>query len=103
MADFGASYGEMEAMANKLNDARDDIQSQLDQLKNSVDSLLGNDFKTQHASGKFGQGYEELTTGLKNAVDGIGEMGEARRGLLLAIQHLDLLLAGRFRSAGGLG
>ena len=70
MADFGASYGEMEAMANKLSDARDDIQSQLDQLKNAVDSLLGNDFKTQHASGKFGQGYEELTTGLKNATDG---------------------------------
>jgi uncharacterized protein YukE len=99
MADFGASYGEMEAMANKLNDARDDIQSQLDQLKNSVDSLLGNDFKTQHASGKCGQGYEELTTGLKNAVDGIGEMGEALRGMMQAIQDLDQQLAGRGRIA----
>ena len=94
MADFGASYGEMEAMANKLSDARDDIQGQLDQLKSSVDSLLGNDFKTQHASGKFGQGYEELTTGLKSAVDGIGEMGEALRGMMQAIQDLDHQLAG---------
>ena len=92
MADFGASYGEMEAMANKLSDARDDIQGQLDQLKSSVDSLLGNDFKTQHASGKFGQGYEELTTGLKSAVDGIGE---ALRGMMQAIQDLDQQLAGR--------
>lgn len=94
-ADFGASYGEMEAMASKLADARDDIQSQLDQLKSSVDNLLGNDFKTQHASGRFGQGYEELTTGLKSAVDGIGEMGEALRGMMQAIQDLDQQLAGR--------
>ena len=94
MADFGASYGEMEAMANKLNDARDDIQSQLDQLKNSVDSLLGNDFKTQHASGKFGEGYSELTTGLKGAVDGINDMSESLLGMMRAIQDLDQQLAG---------
>ncbi|BDZ63895.1 hypothetical protein GCM10025877_08330 [Agromyces mangrovi Wang et al. 2018] len=94
MADFGASYGEMEAMAAKLGDARDDIQAQLDQLKASVDNLLGEDFRTQHASGRFGQGYEELTTGLKSAVDGIGEMGESLRAMMHAIQDLDQQLAG---------
>ena len=81
-------------MSNKLSDARDDIQGQLDQLKSAVDNLLGNDFRTQHASGKFGQGYDELTTGLKSAVDGIGEMGEALRGMMQAIQDLDQQLAG---------
>ena len=65
----------MEQVALSLSQARDDIQGQLDQLKSAVDDLLGNDFKTQHASGKFGQGYEELTTGLKTATDGIGDMG----------------------------
>ena len=94
MADFGASYAEMEAMSNKLGAARDDIQGQLDQLKSAVDDLLGNDFKTQHASGKFGQGYEELTTGLKTATDGIGDMGESLRGMMQAIQDLDQQLAG---------
>src|SRR5690606_18274752 len=89
MADFGASYGEMEAMAGKLNTAREDIQGQLDALKNDVDNLLGNDFKTQHASGKFGDGYTELTTGLKSATDGIGDMGEALKGMMQAIQELD--------------
>jgi len=95
MADFGASYAEMEQVASSLSQARDDIQGQLDTLKGQVDTLLGDDFKTQHASGKFGQGYEELTTGLKNAVDGIGEMGEALRGMMQAIQDLDQQLAGR--------
>lgn len=94
MADFGASYGEMESMAGKLADAREDIQGQLDSLKTAVDSLLGEDFKTQHASGKFGEGYTELTTGLKTAVDGIGDMGEALKGMMLKIQELDQALAG---------
>ncbi|MCP2635112.1 WXG100 family type VII secretion target, partial [Microbacterium sp. HD4P20] len=74
MADFGASYSEMEQVASSLSQARDDIQGQLDSLKSQVDTLLGEDFKTQHASGKFGEGYSELTTGLKGAVDGINDM-----------------------------
>lgn len=94
MADFGASYGEMESMSSKLGTARDDIQGQLDSLKSSVDDLLGNDFKTQHASGKFGEGYTELTTGLKTAVDGIGDMGDALKGMMTAIQELDAKMAG---------
>ena len=40
MADFGASYAEMEAMANKLTTAKEAIQDQLDSLKTSVDELL---------------------------------------------------------------
>lgn len=94
MADFGATYGEMEAMTNKLKDARDDIQGQLDSLKQQVDTLLGEDFKTQHASGKFGDGYTELTHGLKQATDGIGDMGDALHGMMQAIQELDEKLAG---------
>lgn len=81
-------------MANKLSTARDDIQGQLDSLKSSVDELLGNDFKTQHASGKFGEGYTELTTGLKTATDGIGDMGEALTTMMQKIQELDQQLAG---------
>ena len=88
MADFGASYGAMEAMSNRLSTAREDIQGQLDDLKSAVDDLLGSEFKTQHASGKFGEGYGELTTGLKTATDGIGDMGEALKGMMQAIQEI---------------
>ena len=95
MADFGASYAEMEAMANKLTTAKEAIQDQLDSLKSSVDELLGNDFKTQHASGKFGEGYTELTEGLKNATNGIGDMGESLKGMMQAIQELDEKLGGQ--------
>ncbi|MBN8424492.1 WXG100 family type VII secretion target [Microbacterium esteraromaticum] len=94
MADFGASYAEMEQVASSLSQARDDIQGQLDTLKGQVDTLLGEDFKTQHASGKFGEGYGELTTGLKSAVDGINDMSESLLGMMRAIQDLDQQLAG---------
>lgn len=94
MADFGASYDEMERMANKLSDARVDIQDQLVALNQQVDNLLGADFKTQQASGKFGEGYTELTNGLKQAVDGIGDMSDALKGMMRAIQQLDQQLAG---------
>ena len=94
MADFGATYSEMETMAGKLSDARDDIQGQLDSLQSAVDNLLGEDFKTQHASEKFGEGYRDLTKGLKQAVDGVGEMGDSLKGMMHAIQELDQHLAG---------
>ena len=94
MADFGASYSEMESMSRQLVTAREDIQTQLDNLKTAVDLLLGNDFKTQHASGKFGDGYTELTSGLKTATNGIGDMGDALRGMMMAIQELDAKMAG---------
>lgn len=94
MADFGASYAEMEQVASSLSQARDDIQGQLELLKGQVDTLLGEDFKTQHASGKFGEGYSELTSGLKEAVEGINDMSESLLGMMRAIQDLDSQLAG---------
>ncbi|GAA2906130.1 uncharacterized protein YukE [Microbacterium keratanolyticum] len=94
MADFGASYAEMEQVASSLSQARDDIQGQLELLKGQVDTLLGEDFKTQHASGKFGEGYSDLTSGLKEAVEGINDMSESLLGMMRAIQDLDSQLAG---------
>ena len=43
---------------------------------------------------KFGEGYTELTTGLKTAVDGINDMSESLLGMMRAIQDLDQQLAG---------
>ena len=94
MADFGASYAEMEQVASSLSQARDDIQGQLDALKSQVDTLLGEDFKTQHASGKFGEGYSELTDGLTKAIEGISDMGESLRKMMQAIKDTDQALAG---------
>ncbi|MCW3492373.1 WXG100 family type VII secretion target [Microbacterium sp. SSM24] len=94
MADFKASYGEMEAMSGKLENGREEIGDILRRLKSDVDRLLGDDFKTQHASGKFGEGYTELTTGLEKAIEGISDMGESLRKMQQAIKDTDQALAG---------
>lgn len=95
MADFKASYGEMEAMAGKLETGREEIGDVLRRLKDDVDRLLGDDFRTEHASGKFGEGYTELTTGLERASEGISEMGESLRKMMQAIKDTDQALAGQ--------
>lgn len=89
MTDFGANYSEMEAVSGKLTTGKEDIDGVLTDLKTAVDTLLGEDFKTQHMSGKFGDGYEELTTGLQSAVEGIQEMSESLMGMMQKIQELD--------------
>ena len=94
MADFKASYGEMETMAGKLDTGREEISDVLRRLKTDVDRLLGDDFKTQHASGKFGEGYSELTDGLTKAIEGISDMGESLRKMMQAIKDTDQALAG---------
>ncbi|NUS40567.1 MAG: hypothetical protein HOP97_02925, partial [Terrabacter sp.] len=48
----------------------------------------------QHASGKFGEGYNELTTGLEKAIEGISDMGESLRKMMQAIKDTDQALAG---------
>ena len=95
MADFKASYGEMESMAGRLEQGREDIADILRTLKSGVDTLLGDDFKTEHASGKFGEGYTELTSGLETAIDGIKDMGESLRKMQQAIKDTDAALAGQ--------
>lgn len=94
MADFKATYSEMETMAGKLAAGREEVSTVLTRLKGEVDDLLGEGFKTEQASGKFGQGYEELTTGLEKAIEGISDMGDSLRKMMDTIKETDAALAG---------
>src|SRR5690554_31552 len=95
MADVKASYGGRESMAGQLDQGREDSADGLRQLKRGADPSLGDDFKTEHASGKFGEDYTELTSGLETAIDGIRDMGESLRKMMQAIKDTDAALAGQ--------
>jgi len=95
MIDFKANYGEMEAMASKLDTGREDLDGVLETLQSGVDKLLGDDFVTEHASGQFGEGYKELNDGLKRAFDGINDMATALRDMMSQIQDTDRGMAGK--------
>lgn len=94
MTDFGASYDEMETTASKLDDGRESIDSALTECQGYVDELVQDGFKTEKASGKFKDGYDDLTTGLKDASEGVSEMAQALRDMAQAIRDLDDQLAG---------
>lgn len=94
MSDFGATYDEMESAATKLDDGKESILGVLDECQGYVDDLVQDGFKTEKASGKFQDGYDELTTGLKDASEGVADMAQALRDMAQAIRDLDDQLAG---------
>ena len=94
MPDFKATYSEMEAMAGKLDTGKGDISDVLHRLQSDVKKLLGEDFVTQQASGKFGDGYDDLTDGLHKAIEGISDMGDSLRKMMQTIKDTDAALAG---------
>ena len=91
---FHASYEAMEQTALTLDGGADDIRGQLVTLLGKVEDLLGEGFKTELASGKFGDGYRELNTGVGQAVDGITSMSQALRDMATKTQEHDAALAG---------
>ncbi len=74
MADVQISYEEMLASARKLEQARTDIQGQLEGLLKMVANLVQTSFKTQMASERFRQSYEQWDKGAKNAITGLESM-----------------------------
>jgi len=84
----------MESTATKLDDGKESIDSLLDELQGHVDDLVQEGFKTEKASGKFQDGYDELTTGMKDASEGVSDMAQALRDMAQAIRDLDDQLAG---------
>ena len=94
MSDFGATYDEMETTATKLDDGKESIEAALTECEGYVEELVQDGFKTEKASGKFQEGYSELTTGLKDASEGVSEMAQALRDMAQAIRDLDDQLAG---------
>lgn len=94
MSDFGATYDEMESTATKLDDGKESIENALTECQGYVDELVQDGFKTEKASGKFQDGYQDLTTGLKDASQGVSDMAQALRDMAQAIRDLDDQLAG---------
>ena len=77
MSDFGAPYDEMDATAKQLDDGKGEIDDLLEKLQGYVDDLVQDGFKTEKASGKFQEGYQDFTGGMKEAAEGATEMAEA--------------------------
>jgi WXG100 family type VII secretion target len=89
MSDITASYAEMKSGAQKLNQGKASIEEQLGSLKRMVDQLVQTSFKTQKASPKFQQSYEQWDKGAKQAVEGLEGMSQFLDKAVQGMQELD--------------
>lgn len=96
MADFGATYSEMETASSRLRDGRSAVTDTLKELQGIIDDLVQDGFKTENASGAFSSAYSELTTSLDDATEAVNDMADALDRMADTIKDTDGQLASGF-------
>ncbi|WP_239406162.1 WXG100 family type VII secretion target [Frankia sp. Cj3] len=91
-------YAQLESTAAKLDSARQEIETQLGQLKSMADTLVSDGFKTTQASGKLEASYQQWTTGAKGVIGGLDGMVAFLKDVVAQHQQLDQNLG---QAAGG--
>ncbi|MGZ4721869.1 WXG100 family type VII secretion target [Oryzihumus sp.] len=93
MPNVNVTYQQMQDQANKLTQAKQDIETQLTALSNQIKQLIETDFKTDQASGQFGASYEEFNTGARKTIEGLDGMATYLNKAAQAFQDVDSQLA----------
>lgn len=92
MANVNVTYQEMQDQASKLQNARQEIDSYLTQLKGQVDGLVSSGFVTDSASGAFQTSYDEFTNGAKKTIEGLEGMAQYLQQAADAFRDVDTQL-----------
>ncbi|WP_310961996.1 WXG100 family type VII secretion target [Nocardioides terrisoli] len=93
MANVNVTYQQMRDQATKLNNAKTDIEQQLQALHGQIRQLIETDFKTDKASGAFGASYDEFTKGTQKTIEGLHGMAQYLSKAAETFQHADEELA----------
>jgi WXG100 family type VII secretion target len=94
MADVSVGYDGLQQAANQLRTGRDEITQRLQSLKAMIDQLVTSEFRTQLASGRFHESYQQWSSGAQNMVDGLDGMAAFLGDVIREHQELDARLAG---------
>lgn len=89
MSDISVSYEEVRAGAQKLDQGKANIEEQLDGLQRMIENLVQTSFKTQSASPKFRESYDQWTRGAKEAIKGLEGMSQFLNKAVQGHQDLD--------------
>jgi WXG100 family type VII secretion target len=89
MPDISVTYEAMESAASKLASAREEITSQLSELKSMVDELVQSAFRTQSASQEFEEAYTEFNTGVSHTIEGLDVMSKFLTSFVRAMEDVD--------------
>ena len=94
MPDISVSYEEMRLSASKLDQGRTSIEDQLESLRKMIDQLVQTSFRTESASPKFKESYEQWNSGAKNAMAGLEGMSTFLTKAIQGHKDLDTSLTG---------
>lgn len=86
-------YEQLNSSASQLQSGREEIEAQLGRLKTMIDNLVTGGFKTELASGKFQQSYDQWNTGAKNVMQGLEGMTGFLKNAISQHQQLDSQLS----------
>lgn len=93
MANVNVTYEQMRDQATKLNNGRIEIENMLTQLKGQVEALVSGGFVTDTASQAFNSSYQEFSTGVSSAIEGLDGMATYLNKAAEAFQNVDTELA----------
>ncbi|WP_369392456.1 WXG100 family type VII secretion target [Streptomyces sp. CG1] len=94
MANVNVTYQEMSDTASKMRNNKADIDSKLSDCKSIVDSLTGNGFVTEQASGKFDEVHTEFVNSANKAMETLEQLSQWLDKAVSAIQDMDTQLSG---------
>ncbi|MDR0847643.1 MAG: WXG100 family type VII secretion target [Propionibacteriaceae bacterium] len=93
MANINVTYQEMLDAAGKLNTGKEEITTQLNDLKGFIANLISNGFVTEQASVKFGETYNTFTTNATNTINALEGLSEYLKSAAQAMSDTDTQLA----------
>ncbi|HEY3629784.1 MAG TPA: WXG100 family type VII secretion target [Jatrophihabitantaceae bacterium] len=91
---INVSYDGLQQASTQLKNGKEEITQKLQQLKGLVDQLTSGEFKTQVASGKFNESYQQFTTSATNLVESLDSISQYLNNVIQQHQQLDQSLAG---------
>jgi WXG100 family type VII secretion target len=94
MVDVNIGYDGLQRAAGQLTTGQAEITERLRALKTMIDQLVSSEFRTQLASGRFQDSYQQWNQGAENVINGLEGMSSFLGDVVREHQDLDNRLAG---------
>ncbi|MDQ2706945.1 MAG: WXG100 family type VII secretion target [Actinomycetota bacterium] len=86
-------YDQLQSSASQLQNGKTEMEAQLSKLKAMIENLVGSGFRTDLASGKFRESYEQWNSGATNVMQGLEGMTGFLKSAIAQHQQLDSQLS----------
>ena len=93
MSNINVSYDSITTAAGQLDNGREALQLQIQQLNTLITNLTNDGFVTSQASGAYQQSFTTYSNGAKQTVDGLIGLADFLRKTAQTLQETDQAIA----------